>query len=167
MPQNFSTFVAAVMEQATNEARKRNHEYLGSEHIFLALLNTAGSVAQELLQQFAITRESVVDAIDRITQRGDCAVPSGCTFPKSPRAKTVVEIASTESTECGSVEIDQYHLMIGLLHETRELLSLPDHSERMCNTPTVVTQSLKNAGLDLEVARAYVRKHTPPQNNAG
>jgi ATP-dependent Clp protease ATP-binding subunit ClpA len=167
MAWKLSKFVAAVIERASDEARGRNHDYLSSEHIFLELLKTDKSIAQKLLHHFSLTNGMVIAQIDQISQRGGSTVACDCSFPKTQSAKTSLDVALHESAENGCSEIDQIHLMIGLLHESRELLSLPDRPDRMCNIPNVLTQSLKNVGLNLEVARNYVRQCEPRPNRAG
>lgn len=168
MTEKFSKYVADAMVNATEEARSRNHDYLCSEHIFLGLMKTGGGVIQQLLDHFAITSEMVIDQIDQISQKGNMGekgVPRDCSFPKTACAKTTLEIGKLESAKNGRSEIGQYDLMIGLLHEPRELLAIPGHPERMCNLPTVVTQALNNTGLDLESAREFVRGLLPSRKN--
>ena len=90
MALKFSKFVDAVIERASEEARDRNHNYLSSEHIFLALLNTDKSIGQKLLHDFSIATEIVIDQIDRISHRGNSIIPRDCSFPKTPRRRMLL-----------------------------------------------------------------------------
>ena len=60
-PADFTPRVKRILELSILQARKLGHNYVGTEHILLALLSERDSVAVRLLEQFGVDTERVYD----------------------------------------------------------------------------------------------------------
>jgi ATP-dependent Clp protease ATP-binding subunit ClpC len=58
--------VNRVIEGAQEEATRLNDEYISTEHIFLAILNTRTTPSARFLREAGVTRERVLEVIQRI-----------------------------------------------------------------------------------------------------
>lgn len=59
-----------ILEMAVQSANQMNHNYVGTEHILLALLGETGSVAAAVLEDRNVRAEDVVEAIRQILGQG-------------------------------------------------------------------------------------------------
>lgn len=91
------------------------HGYVGSEHLLLGLIREEEGIAHRVLAEYGVTDEMVCSVLQRSVGKGmSGAAPSqGLT----PRAKSVVELAVSESARMGSSYIGTEHLLMGILRE--------------------------------------------------
>lgn len=104
-----------VMRLAQDHARKLNHEYLGTEHILLGLIDEPNGIAVWVMRQhcdLATMRAYLLS----VTQPGDPLVTMG-RLPLTPRTKAVVEAAATEADRRGDQYVNTEHLLLGILRE--------------------------------------------------
>ena len=123
---------------ATEEAHRFKHQSIGTEHVLLGLLREPEGIAGKILRDFDIDETHVREEIEHLTGYGT-ARPLTHQFapmPFSPRAKTVVMYATTESQKLGVYLVGTEHLLIGLLKE--EVLAV---------------KILKSLGVDLNLLR--------------
>jgi Clp amino terminal domain, pathogenicity island component len=104
-----------AMVLAREEARALKHDYLGTEHVLLGLLLEEQGLAGRVLKSFGVTVESVRSEVVRILGSGQEAPPEEIAI--TPRASTVLELASSEARSFGRNDIDTEHLLLGLLDE--------------------------------------------------
>jgi ATP-dependent Clp protease ATP-binding subunit ClpC len=115
MFERFSDRARQVVILAQEEARRLNHDYIGTEHVLLGLLRDGESVAASALQALGITLEAVRQQVEEIIGRGNKA-PSGH-IPFTPRAKKVLELSLREAMNFGHNYINPEHILLGLLRE--------------------------------------------------
>jgi ATP-dependent Clp protease ATP-binding subunit ClpA len=92
-----------------------NHNYIGTEHLLLGLINEGHGVAARALESLGISLEAVREQVEQIVGRGQ-QPPSGH-VPFTPRAKKVMELALRESDALGHTYIGTEHLLLGLIRE--------------------------------------------------
>jgi ATP-dependent Clp protease ATP-binding subunit ClpC len=97
---------------AQEEARLLDHDYIGTEHILLALLADESSIAGEVLDGLGLTREGVRAEVIEVVGRGPGAV-SGQT-PFTARSKKVLELSLREALQRGHNYIGTEHILLGL-----------------------------------------------------
>jgi ATP-dependent Clp protease ATP-binding subunit ClpA len=68
---NFADLLEPLLRQAEHEAKELGHEYVGSEHLVLAILQVADPVFNALLKQHGVSYEQVKDSVVSLL------VPSG------------------------------------------------------------------------------------------
>jgi len=139
MLDKFTDRARKVMQLATQEAQRFNHEYIGTEHILLGLIAENSGVAANVLKNLDIDLYRVRSEIELIVQAGPDMVSIG-RLPQTPRAKKVIEFAIEESRKLGHEYVGTEHLLLGLLRDDGG----------------VASQVLLNMGLHLDQVRDEV-----------
>jgi len=105
-----------VLLLAEDEARSRNHNYLGTEHILLGLLATPHSIAARILTRAGADREEARAAVERIIGHGPRQPPAG-PLALTPRAKKSLSHARKEAKFEHSTHTRGERLLFGILRE--------------------------------------------------
>ena len=140
MFQRFSDSARRVVVLAQEEARKLNHNYIGTEHLLLGLIQEGEGVAAKALETFQVNLEAVRGQVVEVIGRGSSA-PSGH-IPFTPRAKKVLELSLREALQLGHNYIGTEHILLGLIREGEG----------------VAAKVLVKIGVDLERLRNQVLK---------
>jgi Clp amino terminal domain, pathogenicity island component/UvrB/uvrC motif len=115
MFERFTDRARQAVAQAQREARRLDHNYIGTEHILLGLIHVREGVAARALESLGLSLPAVRQQVEEIIGRGQ-QVPSGH-IPFTPRAKKVLELSLRESLQLGHNYIGTEHILLGLLHE--------------------------------------------------
>jgi ATP-dependent Clp protease ATP-binding subunit ClpC len=115
MFERFSDEARRTVVLAQEEAKRLNHNYIGTEHILLGLLRDGENVAAKALQALGITLEAGRQQVEEIIGRGK-KDPSG-QIPFTPRAKRVLELSLREAISFHHEYIGPEHILLGLLRE--------------------------------------------------
>jgi ATP-dependent Clp protease ATP-binding subunit ClpC len=115
MFERFTDRARRVVVLAQEEARMLDHNYVGTEHILLALVREGEGVAAKALESLGIRLEAVRQQVEEIIGRGKKA--SAGHIPFTPRAKKVLELSLRESLQLGHDYIGTEHILLGLLRE--------------------------------------------------
>jgi len=105
-----------VIIYAKEEAERRQNEYLGTEHILLALLREQNSVPVMILKKMGLSIEEIRIEIEKNLPLGTNLLTFG-DIPFTPRAKKVLELAVEEARLLGHNYIGSEHLLLGLIRE--------------------------------------------------
>jgi ATP-dependent Clp protease ATP-binding subunit ClpA len=105
----------SVLEFGQQEADRLNHNYLGTEHVLLALMREPNSAAAKVLDNLGIDLEKVRLAVEGMIGRGER--PVGGEIPLSPRAKKAMELAVEEARRLKHHDVRAEHLLLGLVRE--------------------------------------------------
>lgn len=76
MLERFSDQACQVVARARDEARALNHDWIGTEHLMLALIGEATCMVAQVLESLAISPEAARWLVEEIIGRGERA-PSG------------------------------------------------------------------------------------------
>jgi ATP-dependent Clp protease ATP-binding subunit ClpC len=104
-----------VVVLAQEEARMLNHNYIGTEHILLALSHEGEGVAGQALEVLDISLEAARQQVAEIIGRGQAPVRGH--LPFTPRAKKVLELSFREAMQLGHNYIGTEHILLGLIRE--------------------------------------------------
>jgi ATP-dependent Clp protease ATP-binding subunit ClpA len=115
MFQRFTDRARQVVVLAQVEARRLDHNWIGTEHLLLGLIDEGGGVAAKALESLGIGLDAVRQQVEEIIGRGQ-QPPSGH-IPFTPRAKKVLELSLRESMQLGHDYIGTEHILLGLLRE--------------------------------------------------
>src|SRR6185437_12769979 len=115
MFERFTDRARRAVELAQDEARRLEHNYIGTEHILLGLVREGNGVAARALESLGISLDAVRQQVEEIIGRGQQA-PSGH-VPFTPRAKKVLELSLRESMQLGHNYIGPEHILLGLVRE--------------------------------------------------
>jgi ATP-dependent Clp protease ATP-binding subunit ClpC len=105
-----------VIIYAKEEAEKRQNDYLGTEHLLLAILREEDGLPVAIMKRMGITREEIRMDVERNLPQGTDLM----TFediPFTPRAKKVLELAVEEARLLGHNYIGSEHILLGLIRE--------------------------------------------------
>ncbi|HDH50971.1 MAG TPA: ATP-dependent Clp protease ATP-binding subunit, partial [Nitrospirae bacterium] len=105
-----------VIINAKEEAEKRQNDYLGTEHLFLAILREEESLPVTILKKMGLSPKELWIEVERNLPLGSSA-PTFGDIPFTPRAKKVLELAVEEARLLGHSYIGSEHLLIGLIRE--------------------------------------------------
>ncbi|MGH9363090.1 MAG: Clp protease N-terminal domain-containing protein, partial [Thermoanaerobaculia bacterium] len=135
----FTDRARKVMALARKEAQRFNHDFIGTEHILLGLIQEGSGVAANVLKNLGVEINKIRSEIEKNVQSGPSMVTMG-QLPFTPRAKKVLELSMEEANELGHNYIGTEHLLLGLLREN----------------DGVAAQVLLDLGLKLEEVRNEV-----------
>jgi len=168
---------------AREEAERHQNDYLGTEHLALAILRETDGIALAILKKMGLSPEQVRLEIERNLPSGGSTMTFG-EIPFTPRVKKVIEFAVEEARLLGHNHIGSEHLLLGLLREeegiggkilrslganlltARQLTvnflrkSVPREREKKSNTPALeefgrdLTQLASEGALDPVIGRA-------------
>ncbi|MGH9019253.1 MAG: Clp protease N-terminal domain-containing protein [Acidimicrobiales bacterium] len=138
MFERFTDRARRVLVLAQEEARLLNHNFIGTEHMLLGLIQEGDGVGARTIEFFNITLDDVRQSV-RATVGSGTTLPSGSP-PFTPRAKQVLELSLREALQLGHNYIGTEHLLLGLLREGEG----------------VAAQVLTGFGLDLAGVRHQV-----------
>jgi ATP-dependent Clp protease ATP-binding subunit ClpC len=116
MFERFTERARKVMSLARQEAQKLNHEYIGTEHILLGLVQEGGGIAAKVLRNLNVDLKKVRMEVEKLVSHGPPTMTVGQP-PFTPRAKRVLELAQEAATSLGHDYIGTEHLLLGLLKE--------------------------------------------------
>ena len=115
MFERFTDRARRVIVLAQEEARMLNHNYIGTEHILLCLIQEGEGVAAKALESMGISLEDVRGEVEAIIGHG--TQPHNGHIPFTPRAKKVLELSLREGLQMGHKYIGTEFLLLGLIRE--------------------------------------------------
>ena len=115
MLERFTDRARRVVVLAQEEARRLDHDYIGTEHLLLGLIREGEGVGARALESFEISLDAVRQQVEEIIGRGQQEPPGH--IPFTPRAKKVLELSLRESKQLGHNYIGTEHILLGLLRE--------------------------------------------------
>ena len=110
----FTPRAEEALRLAQEAAEDMGHGYVGTEHLLLGLLREEEGIAHRALSECGLTDEMVCTILQRSVGTGLAGAPSQ---GLSPRAKSAVELAVSESMRTGAGYIGTEHLLMGILRE--------------------------------------------------
>jgi ATP-dependent Clp protease ATP-binding subunit ClpC len=113
----FTDRARKVMNLAKSEAQRLNHEYIGTEHILLGLVQEGSGVAANVLRGMGIDLKRIRTEVEKLVKGSATMVPMG-NLPFTPRAKKVLELSLEEASQLGHNYIGTEHLLLGLIKES-------------------------------------------------
>jgi ATP-dependent Clp protease ATP-binding subunit ClpC len=116
MFERFTDRARRVVVLAQEEARQLNHNYIGTEHLLLGLLNEGEGIAGQALELLGVRLDAVRDQVKEIIGTGKHDALSGH-IPFTPRAKKVLELSLRESLQLGHDYIGTEHILLGIVRE--------------------------------------------------
>lgn len=106
------------MIKAREEAHRRHHEYVGTEHLLLGLLEEDDTLVMDVLENLGVNHYELQTAVERVVQNGQ---PSGKDrmpdLPYTSRARIVLDQAIAVAHEFGDGYVGTQHLLLGLIRE--------------------------------------------------
>jgi ATP-dependent Clp protease ATP-binding subunit ClpA len=136
----FTERARRVFAFAQEEARRFQHNFIGTEHLLLGLIRDGDGVALQVMRNLGIDPAQVREKVEYIIGRGDRIVQGQIGL--TPRAKKVVELAVDEARRMNHHYIGTEHLLLGLVREGEG----------------IAAGVLESLGMNLEKTRREIRK---------
>lgn len=108
---SFTEDATAVLQQAYEEARRLGHNYLGTEHLLLALLSPEYGIDEYI----HLDKEALTNEIISLTGRGEPTDRTNTTM--TPHAKMALEKALQAARELDDELVEPFHLLLGIIRE--------------------------------------------------
>lgn len=127
-----------VLDAAAQYAREFHHDYLGTEHVLIAILTTPGSAAGQALLDLGVVPDGVLAELAAAScepRRSDC-------YRLMPRLKQALDHAQRLATGLQDQTADTAHLLAGILN-------VPD---------ALAVRVLARQGVTVDAARAALAR---------
>ncbi len=150
----FTERARRVLMLAQEEARRLNHNYIGTEHLLLGLVQEQTGVAARVLRELGVNPYQVRRLVEQAVGRGHRSQMGSQVTGLTPRTKRVIELAVEEARRMGHHYIGTEHLLLGLIREADGL----------------AVSVLRDLGVDLEAIRIETTRailQSSPQLRAG
>lgn len=157
MYERFTDRARKVMQLADAEAKKLNHEYIGTEHVLLGLLKEGNGVAAHAMKAAGFSLDALRVEIVKLVVPAD---PESLVIigrnPHTPRTKQAIAFAIEEAKALGHNYVGTEHLLLGLL---REPLSL---ACQVMNSLGIRADAMREAVMELLGKGKVAPSTTPP-----
>ena len=140
---DFNSRVRGALIRAREDARRRRHEYVGTEHLLLGLLAEEDTLVVDVLENLRVRPIDLQVAVEQMLIEGR---PSGRIqtpdLPYTARARVVLDQAISAAHEFGDGYVGTQHLLLGLIREKQG----------------IAARAMTTSGLtELELMREIVR----------
>jgi hypothetical protein len=142
---NYTPRAQQVLALARKEADRFNHNFVGTEHLLLGLINLGQGVAVNLLGKMGLNLETVRKEVEQhVGKRPDQKLFLGT--PYTPRVKKVLALADKERRALNHTYLGTEHILLGLLREG----------------DGVAARVMRNLGVDIEKTRQEILRELIP-----
>ncbi len=115
---NFTERTRKVLAIAREVAQLRKHEYVGTEHLLLGIIEEGEGVGAAALQALGVDLKRLAASVDEVVPEGTATLDS-LDLPYTSRAKKVLELAMEAARAHHHNYVGTEHLLLGLLLEER------------------------------------------------
>lgn len=130
---------------AKKEALKLKHNYVGTEHLLLGIVNLGQGVAVNVLRKMGINLENLSAEVEKNIGMGDSNATMQ-TLELSEGVKKSLSFAAQEATKLGHNYIGTEHLLLGIL----------------CDENSAAQQVLKSMGVDIKTCKNLILAELNP-----
>ena len=163
MQNRFTKKAQKVLRDAGKVAQELGHNYVGTEHLLVALIRNPG-VASEVLKANGVEEQKILDLIDEsISAQSSVLVADegGVT----PRTQKVLEIAQEEASRMGIADAGTEHLLIALLKES-DCIAVRLLNTKGINVQKLYVEALTASGQDMNTAKNEYMKQKNRKNKS-
>lgn len=136
----FADSTRKALQAAGDEAAALRHEYIGTEHLLLGVLDDPEGAAVAVVVKLNGNVAEIRAAVLRTIKAGMAAPPAGMPPPYTSRAKKAIDFAIAFARDDGGGLVGPEHLLLGLLREEKG----------------IAAQLLVDAGITLDDVAASV-----------
>lgn len=117
----FTERARTVMQLARQESTDFKHDYIGTEHILIGLIQEDAGLAAAALRQLGVTVDAVRTKLESMVPASD--KPASNKVPFTPMTKKSLEIAVSKASELGHNYIGTEHLLLGIIEDEESVAS--------------------------------------------
>ncbi|MCA9242644.1 MAG: ATP-dependent Clp protease ATP-binding subunit [Phycisphaerales bacterium] len=107
----------AIKNLAQLVAGEQGLEYVGTEHLLIAIMRHGEGVGAEVLRAFGVDEHELTRKLETLVQHETEDTWVFGRLPGSPHYRNVIQHAIDEATQLESAEIGSEHLLLALLRE--------------------------------------------------
>src|SRR5207249_765062 len=116
---HFVQSVRDALRRTREEANRLHHEYIGTEHLLLAVTSQPDGEAARILTGLGLDLDQIREQVEAVAGRGRSSRARGGELPYTSRAKKVLELAIDEARRLGHDWVGVEHLLLGVLREEK------------------------------------------------
>lgn len=143
MYQHLSKHVDQVIKLANDIAHEYDQEYIGTEHVLLAIARSGAGVGAAILQAHDATPDKLKEQVDQLIRASLEDTWVFGRLPGTPHFKNVMAKAIEVAGELGGKEVCTQHVLLAMLLEKG----------------SVAYQAMRNLGLSAANVRDEVLRH--------
>lgn len=102
-----------ILKEAKRISKKLGQNYIGSEHLLMALTFVSDTAPFVVLQENGVTMQSIINILSQIPLAGGTFGAEKSKYTKS--AESILELAGNEAKRLESTEVGSEHLLIAIL----------------------------------------------------
>ncbi len=102
-----------ILKEAKRISKKLGQNYIGSEHLLMALTFVSDTAPFVVLQENGVTIQSIINILSQIPLAGETFGAEKSKYTKS--AESILELAGNEAKRLESTEVGSEHLLIAIL----------------------------------------------------
>ena len=102
-----------ILKEAKRISKKLGQNYIGSEHLLMALTFVSDTAPFVVLQENGVTIQSIINILSQIPLAGGTFGAEKSRYTKS--AESILELAGNEAKRLESTEVGSEHLLIAIL----------------------------------------------------
>ena len=102
-----------ILKEAKRISKKLGQNYIGSEHLLMALTFVSDTAPFVVLQENGVTIQSIINILSQIPLAGGTFDAEKSKYTKS--AESILELAGNEAKRLESTEVGSEHLLIAIL----------------------------------------------------
>src|SRR6266702_1856886 len=158
MFERFTNRARHVVVLAQEEARRLQHNYIGTEHILLGLLGEPGGLAAQALDRFGMSLADAREEVKAVVGTGSKAMSGH--IPFTPRAKKTLELALREALQLQHNYIGTEHILLGVVREGEGVGAqiLREHAADLLAVRTAVLDLLPASRAQAARGRRWLRR---------
>lgn len=150
MQSRFTKSADYVLKDAKKAAKVMGHNYVGTEHLLIALIRNQG-VAAEVLRENGVEEESIVELVNElISPNSTMMLREKEEF--TPRAKNIIENSIAEAEKMGVSQAGTEHILVAILKET-DCIAVRLLNTKGINVQKLYVDVLTATGQDMNSAK--------------
>lgn len=145
---NFTPRAQQVLTLARKEAKKLQHDHIGSEHLLLGLLRLKQGVAVNVLEKLGVNIDAVTTEVENNIESDSekQQTKGGSELPYTPRVRKILSLAGKEAKNLNHSYVGTEHILLGILKDS----------------DSIATQILKNLDIDVDEVREEILSELNP-----
>ena len=119
---DFTNRVRGALIKARQEAERRQHDSVGSEHLMLGLLGEEDALVMDVLENLGVNPMVLQQAVEQRISDGRAGRVKPITdLPYTARARVVLDQAIAAAHEFGDGYVGTQHLLLGIIRERHSI----------------------------------------------
>jgi hypothetical protein len=147
----FTADAQQSLQLARAEAPRLNHDFIGTEHVLLGLLNSQSGVVSNVMRRLGVESNVVRTEIEKVIGPGVPAKRVAAEIPYTPRATRALSLAVKEAEMLQQRQVNSEHIFLGLIRGNEGVAGIV----------------LRNLGVDINRAREEIVKEMNLRKGAG